>query len=106
MKLIKLFQRQLSFEHVDVGDIVETFSFVKGFASLIVVSKDSTHVLTDHMFAHAVCSPDVIKSCTQPCTIYIARKNKHTKKDSLSDCHEEDILKIWSYLTEFEQRFF
>ena len=105
MKLIRISQDQLWFEHVDVQNVVHTFQFVDDFLCLVVSSPsglDPTH----HPFVHALCSPTFIESYTQPCIIYVARSNHEQNMEAFGDCTEADMHTLWAYLAEFEQRYF
>lgn len=108
MKVVRILQSQLSFENIDVKDVVHEFRFFDGFVCLVVSSPIGI-LLNEYPFAHALCSPNFIEVYTQPCMLYVARTNQEKDIDVMDvccDCKADDIHTLWAYLAEFERRYF
>lgn len=104
MKVVHVFENQLSFDNVDTKDIAHPFCFLDGFVSFLKPAPHCTKVLAEQPFCHALCSHETIHSFTQPCTIYIAKHMNEGNK-CFGACDERDIKVVWEYLSDFERRF-
>ena len=105
MKVVRILQSQLSFENIDVKDVVHAYRFFDGFVCLVVSSPSGSEP-TQHPFAHALCSSNFLEVCKQQCILYVTRIKQENDMDVLCECKADDIHTLWAYLAEFERRYF